>query len=124
EPGLSNLILGRTTLEGAVIELDLGESGTLSFLPTGTVPPNPAELLASPQMQSLLQELADQYDTVILDAPPLTLVTDAALLGSYTDGVVLVARAGVTERGAVAYGLEQLRAVRAPVLGVVLNDVD
>ena len=124
EPGLSNLILGRTTAEDAILRLDLGESGTLDFLPTGTVPPNPAELLAAPRMQELLQELAGRYDTVILDAPPLTLVTDASLLGSCADGVVLVARAGVTDRGAVTYALEQLRAVRAPVLGVVLNDVD
>lgn len=124
EPGLSNLILGRTTEEDAIVRLDLGESGTLDFMPTGTVPPNPAELLAAPRMQELLQVLAGRYDTVILDAPPLTLVTDASLLGSYADGVVLVARAGVTDRGAVTYALEQLRAVRAPVLGVVLNDVD
>lgn len=124
EPGLSNLILGRTTLEASVLELNLGESGALDFLPTGTVPPNPAELLASSQMQALLEELAGSYDTVILDAPPLTLVTDAALLGSYSDGVILVARAGVTDRGAITYALEQLRAVRAPVLGAVLNDVD
>lgn len=124
EPGLSNLILGRTTLDAAVVQLNLGESGSLDFLPTGTVPPNPAELLAAPQMQAILQELAGRYDTVIVDAPPLTLVTDGALLGSYADGVVLVARAGVTDRGAVTYALEQLRAVRAPVLGAVLNDVD
>jgi tyrosine-protein kinase Etk/Wzc len=124
EPGLSNVILGRAALESAVVKLELGESGTLDFLPTGTVPPNPAELLASAQMQKLLEQLAARYDTVILDAPPLTLVTDAALLGSYADGVVLVARAGVTDRGAVTYALEQLRAVRAPILGAVLNDVD
>jgi tyrosine-protein kinase Etk/Wzc len=124
EPGLSNLILGRTTLESAVVQVSLGESGVLDFLPTGTVPPIPAELLASAEMQRVLQELAARYDMVILDAPPLTLVTDAALLGSYADGVVLVARAGVTDRGAVTYALEQLRAVRAPILGAVLNDVD
>jgi capsular exopolysaccharide synthesis family protein len=124
EPGLSNLILGRATLESAVVQIDLGESGKLDFLPTGTVPPNPAELLASAEMQALLARLTAGYDAVILDAPPLTLVTDAALLGSYADGVVLVARAGVTDRGAVIHALEQLRAVRAPVLGAVLNDVD
>jgi tyrosine-protein kinase Etk/Wzc len=124
EPGLSNLILGRATLESGVVQIDLGESGQLGFLPTGTVPPNPAELLASAEMQALLARLTAGYDAVILDAPPLTLVTDAALLGSYADGVVLVARAGVTDRGAVIHALEQLRAVRAPVLGAVLNDVD
>jgi capsular exopolysaccharide synthesis family protein len=124
EPGLSNLVLGRAALESAVVQVDLGESGSLDFLPTGTVPPNPAELLASAEMQGLLERLTANYEMVILDAPPLTLVTDAALLGSYADGVVVVARAGTTDRGAVIYALEQLRAVRAPVLGVILNDVD
>lgn len=124
EPGLSNLILGRTTLESAVTRVDLGESGTLDFLPTGTIPPNPAELLGSEEMQAILRELGEAYELIVLDAPPLTLVTDAAILGSYADGVILVARSGTTERGAIRYALDQLRAVRAPVLGLVLNDID
>lgn len=124
EPGLSNVLLGRATVEDAIQSVDLGESGTLDFLPTGTLPPNPAELAASPQMQTLLEQLASTYEMVILDAPPLTLVTDAALLGTYADGVILVARAGRTERGAITYALEQIKAVRAPILGAVLNDVD
>lgn len=124
EPGLSNVLLGRADVEDAIRRVDLGASGTLDFLPTGTLPPNPAELVSSARMQALLERLASAYDAVILDAPPLTLVTDAALLGTYADGVVVVARAGVTERGAVGYAMEQLAAVRAPVLGAVLNDVD
>lgn len=124
EPGLSNVLLGRTPLEAAVQRVDLGESGTLDFLPTGTLPPNPAELAGSPRMQALLEQLSARYDAVILDAPPLTLVTDAALLGTYADGVVVVARSGVTDRGALTFAMEQLAAVRAPVLGMVLNDVD
>ncbi|HEX7050678.1 MAG TPA: polysaccharide biosynthesis tyrosine autokinase [Longimicrobiales bacterium] len=124
EPGLSNVLLGRTSVEDAIQRIELGESGALDFLPTGTLPPNPAELLGSRQMQELLATLAERYEAVILDAPPLTLVTDAAVLGTYADGVVVVARAGVTDRGAIRYALDQLTAVRAPVLGAVLNDVD
>ncbi len=124
EPGLSNVLLDRATFEEAVRRVDLGSSGSIDFLPTGTLPPNPAELVGSDRMKALLDEIGDRYDAIILDAPPLTLVTDAALLGTYADGVILVARAGVTERGAITYALEQIAAVRAPVLGTVLNDVD
>jgi capsular exopolysaccharide synthesis family protein len=96
----------------------------LDVLGTGTIPPNPAELLASPRMQALLEEFSARYEAVILDAPPLNLVTDAALLGTYADGVILVSRAGVTARNAVVYAIEQLTTVRAPLLGLVLNDID
>ncbi|HEX7117814.1 MAG TPA: polysaccharide biosynthesis tyrosine autokinase [Longimicrobiales bacterium] len=124
EPGLSNVLLGRATFDEAVQRVDLGGSGAIDFVPTGTLPPNPAELVGSERMQAFLGEIAGRYDAIILDAPPLTLVTDAALLGTYADGVILVARAGITERGAIAYAFEQLAAVRAPTLGTVLNDVD
>src|SRR5690606_14231060 len=124
EPGLSNLLLGRTSTEAAIREIPLGESGRIDFLPTGTLPPNPAELLGSQGMHKLLEELQATYEVTILDAPPLNLVSDAALLGVNADGVILVGRSGVTQRGSVAYEMVQLAAVRAPVLGTVLNDID
>ena len=121
EPGLSNVLLGRVpaaeairSVRSADVEIDL--------LPAGVAPPNPAELVGSPRMAELIAELAASYDAVIIDAPPLNLVTDAALIGVHADGVVLVARSAVTDRGAVAYAVEQLRGVRARVLGSVLND--
>lgn len=124
EPGLSNALLGTTTLEGGIRTVDLGASGELHFLSTGTLPPNPAELLGSERMRELLVHAEGLYDIVILDAPPLTLVTDAAILGTNADGVVVIARAGQTHKDALQYSVEQLRHVRAPVLGTVLNDVD
>ena len=123
-PGLSDVLLGDVDLTEAVRRVDLGESGELEFLASGTLPPNPAELVGSERAKRLLAQLEELYDVVILDAPPLNLVTDAALLGSYADGVVVVARSGVTDRGAVSYAFEQLAAVRATVLGLVLNDID
>ena len=124
EPGLSNVLLDQVTLEEAVQWVSLGEDTRLEFLPTGTLPPNPAELLGAERMRALLERLEGDYDVVILDAPPLNAVTDAALLGTNADGVILVARSGVTESAAAAYAMEQLRNVRAPVLGGVLNDID
>ncbi len=123
-PGLSDMLLGEAELTQAIRRVDLGESGTLDFMPSGTLPPNPAELIGSERAGALLERLEGIYEAIILDAPPLNLVTDAALLGTYADGVVVVARSGVTDRGAIAYALDQLAAVRAPVLGAVLNDID
>jgi tyrosine-protein kinase Etk/Wzc len=124
EPGLSNVLLGAAKLEAATHRIRVSEDVGFDFLPAGTFPPNPAELLGSERMRGLLVALEEKYDVVVIDAPPLNLVTDAAVLGTNVDGVIVVARAGVTERGALQYALEQLRAVRAPVLGTLLNDLD
>ena len=122
-PGLSDYLLGGLSLEEVIRHVDLsGEN--FDFIPTGTIPPNPAELLSSTRMNALLEHLAGEYDTVIFDAPPLNVVTDGAVLGAATDGVVLVVRAGVTDRAAVRFAFDQLAAVRARVLGCVLNDVN
>jgi tyrosine-protein kinase Etk/Wzc len=75
-------------------------------------------------MRNLLTELEDKYDAIIIDSPPLNIVTDAAVLGTVADGVVIVARAGVTEKQGLRYAAEQLANVHAALLGAVLNDVD
>lgn len=124
EPGLSNLLVGQSNVSDAIRKVDAGEGAALSFLPAGPHPPNPAELIGSSRMGVLLDRLKEHYDYVIVDSPPLTLVTDAALLGAKADGVLIVARANVTEKGALTYATDQLRKVRAHVVGAVLNDVD
>jgi tyrosine-protein kinase Etk/Wzc len=124
EPGLSNVLLGTCRVEDARSAITLENGATFDFVPTGTLPPNPAELLGSERMRAVLSGLAEQYDAVLLDAPPLNLVTDAAVLGTVADGVIIVARAGFTDRGALEYAVEQLNVVRAPILGTVLNDID
>ena len=124
EPGLSNVLLGHMPGHDAIRSVDLGESGTLEILATGTIPPNPAELLGSSNMRGLLAGFEEIYDAVILDSPPLNLVTDAAVLGTNADGVVVVARASHTQRQALTFAGEQLANVRATLLGSVLNDVD
>lgn len=124
DPGLSNVLIANEELDQAIREIPLESGEPLRFMSTGTPAPNPAELLGSERMRRLLEGLEQHYDMIILDAPPLNLVTDAALLGTNADGVVVVARAGRTESAGLAYAVEQLRSVRAPVLGTVLNDVD
>jgi tyrosine-protein kinase Etk/Wzc len=122
EPGLSNLLIGGTRVSDAVRTLEISTGITLDILPLGGTPPNPAELLGSDRMEQLISEFRKVYDIVIFDSPPVNLVTDAAILGAKADGVVLVGRANYTERAAVAFATDQLRQVRARMLGFVLND--
>ena len=95
----------------------------LCVLPSGELPPNPAELLGSRRMEDLLSELAGLVDLVIVDSPPLLPVTDAAVLAQRVDGVLVVLQAGVTRRAEAQHAVERLRQVNANVLGAVLNAV-
>ncbi|MCA9737516.1 MAG: polysaccharide biosynthesis tyrosine autokinase [Gemmatimonadota bacterium] len=124
EPGLTNVLLGGASLEEAVHVVELEEGKALHVLSTGTLPPNPSELLGSTPMATVMKTLRERYDLVLLDSPPLNVVTDAAVLGTLADGVILIARAGATARESLRFATDQLRAVQAPVSGVVLNDVD
>ena len=124
EPGLTNVLKGDVELEDAVQTVEVPGGKTLQYLPTGTLPPNPSELLGSGQMASLVEALRGRNKVVLFDSPPLNLVTDAAVLGTLADGVILVARAGITLQGALGFARGQLGAVGAPLAGVVLNDVD
>ncbi|MDP2958892.1 MAG: polysaccharide biosynthesis tyrosine autokinase, partial [Longimicrobiales bacterium] len=124
EPGLTTILTGKCGIAEAILRIDLGESGVLDFMPSGSYPPNPAEILGSQRMRSLIEALEERYDLIIIDTPPLTVVTDAAVLGTKADGVLLIARANSTEKGALTYAVEQLKNVRATILGSVINDVD
>jgi capsular exopolysaccharide synthesis family protein len=124
EPGLSDVLLESAPLPDAIRSIAVGGSGALDLLPTGTLMPMRADMLGSARMNEVLERLRDEYDAIILDSPPLNVVADAGLLGTTVDGVLLVARAGVTATEALMDAMEQLRNVRAPVLGAVLNDVD
>ena len=122
-PGLVHVLMGRVSLEEAITVFPLpGTETALHFMPSGAYPPNPSEALGSDRMRTLLDELRERYDAIIFDAPPLNLVTDAALLGKRADAVVLVARAGVTERNALHRAFSQLEQLQAPLIGVILND--
>ena len=95
----------------------------LSVVTTGSLPPNPAELLGSQKMQSILTAMVENADVVLVDTPPALAVTDAAVLAPTVDGVLLVIRPGKTRTSALRQTLEQMRHVGANVIGVVLNDV-
>ncbi len=97
------------------------EQEHLMVLTTGPLPPNPAELLRSSRMHTVMERLAASAEFVIVDSPPLQAVTDAAILSSLVDGTVLVIDAGRTRSGAVRNGRETLAKVGARILGVTLN---
>ena len=122
--GLSNVLIGDLPVRDAIRQVEVAEGGFLHVLPAGAYPPNPAEVIGSDRMEALLRKLEEHYDAIILDSAPLNLVTDVALLGAHAGAVILVARAAVTDRGALRYAADQLRRVGAPALGFVLNDVD
>lgn len=116
--GLSNILIGRGKLADFVSTTQLPN---LDVLACGPIPPNPTELLTSRHMSELLNEAAQRYDQVILDGPPVLLVSDALVLASAVDGVILVCRAKTASRGTVQRAREQLDRVNARLFGAVLN---
>jgi len=120
EPGLSNLLVGDSVLTDAVRPTTIQN---LWILPAGHIPPNPAELLGSKKYDELLAELKRRFDTVIIDAPPVMPVTDAALLAHTAGGVLFVIGAEMTPRQSAAAAIEQLSNANAKFLGAVLNRV-
>lgn len=120
--GLSNVLTGSATLSQTVVRSGLLPS--LFVLPAGTPPPNPAELLASSNMKDVLAELGGQYDHIVVDTPPTLSVTDAVVMSTRADAVVLVIRSGQTAKQALRRARDILMQVNAKVSGVLLNAVD
>lgn len=119
--GLSNLLMDPELLDKAIMQTDV--SG-LDVILAGSIPPNPSELLGSPRMTLLLEELKQRYDYIFLDSPPVNMVTDAVVLAPASDGVLFLVRANQSERGAVIHAVAQLEYAKAKVLGFVLNGVE
>jgi capsular exopolysaccharide synthesis family protein len=96
----------------------------LDCLVCGPVPPNPSELLSSDRMQLLIREAMEQYQFVLVDAPPLLNVADGRILATMVEGAILVVRGGFTPRELAQQAQLHIRDVGAHLIGVVLNDVD
>lgn len=123
EPGLAHALHLGTSLDQVIRSVPVSDDGaTLDLLPAGISPPNPAELLGSRAMHNVLQAARERYDMIILDAPPVNVVTDASVLGTQVDIALLVARAGFTDRRALNHAMIQLRHLGVRIGGVVLND--
>lgn len=119
--GLTNVLLqGEPTLDGWLQETGVDN---LHLLSSGPLPPNPPELLGSHKMRRLLENLTQEADMVIFDSPPMLAVTDATVLSMMADGVLIIADAQKTRRGAIKEAVENLRQAEANILGAVLNRV-
>jgi capsular exopolysaccharide synthesis family protein len=121
--GLST-ILSRELSESEVLAIiEQHEETGVYVLPSGPIPPNPAELLGSDQMRQLISTLESNFAHAILDSPPISSVTDGVLLSSMVDGVLMVVSCGRSSREIVKRSRQMLRDVRAKILGVVINNV-
>jgi tyrosine-protein kinase len=114
--GLTNAIVGAAPVEDLTIELAPG----LSLLAAGPMPPNPPSLFSSAAMRDLLASLRERHALVLIDSPPVAHLADASILASMSDGVIVVARAGVTKRTDLPAAAAALRQVPTPVIGFVL----
>lgn len=137
EPGLSDVLLGTVTWRDAlrsIADVFLGKLDmdslvrtpgleNISFLTSGTLPPNPAELLGSAPMKSFIDDVAQEFDVVLFDSPPVLPVTDAAIIASRVDGVLIVYQLGRAGRGLLKRAKSHLEAVHSELRGVVLNDI-
>ena len=119
-PGLSDYLSGQATLEQ--VTRKVAQHDNLSYISCGTHSPRPFELLESEEMQSLLAELKTKYDYVIVDTPPVMVVSDALALVPATDGVVLVCRHEMSSVSDIAKALDKLQFAKANILGTVIND--
>lgn len=118
--GLSNCIAMNMSLDEAIQPSD---HPNLDILASGPVPPNPSELLGSQKMDELLQQVKNIYDYVLVDMPPVLVVTDAAVLSSKVDGIVFVIRSGKISPDEAKLAKSQLEQAGANILGAVLNAV-
>lgn len=119
--GISNYLVGKVELEDAIFKTEIDN---LSLMPCGTLPPNPSELLGSKAMKQCITALKNQFDVILFDSPPILAVTDAAVLSSEVDGVILVVKAGHTDRNAIIRSYEILRNIPNRILGALLNVVN
>lgn len=118
-PGLTEVLVGDAPLEQSIHPTGLFN---LDFISAGTTPPNPAELLGSEAMTAVMTQLRQRYDTILLDAPPLLAVTDAAVLTAQADLVLLVLQVGRVPVKLAGRTRDVLSSVQAPVAGIILND--
>ena len=118
--GLTNVLIGQANLSDVLQQFT---NASLYVLGAGSIPPNPSELLGSAAMEKTLRELESRFDVVIIDAPPLLPVTDAAVLSTITGGTIVVVGSGLVDRDHLARSLQSLDAVNGRVLGLVLNQL-
>ncbi len=122
QKGLTNLLTEDNIKPSSVIyQTDVSD---LSVLPSGPIPPSPADLLSSKKMDSLINQFNSQYDLVIYDSAPVLSVTDSQILATKLDGTIIVARANFVDKRKVETAVRSLRNVGGKIIGLILNDTE
>ncbi|MCB2077140.1 MAG: polysaccharide biosynthesis tyrosine autokinase [Novosphingobium sp.] len=119
--GMSTLLTSHDSID--TVLLDSGQAN-LKYISSGPLPPSPTELIASPRMRALIEELASRFDVVIVDSSPILGLADAPLMSGLADGVLLIVEAGRGRRGSLKSSLRRLRSMRPVILGAVLTKFD
>ncbi|MFJ8526940.1 CpsD/CapB family tyrosine-protein kinase [Bacillus sp. NPDC094106] len=117
--GVTNVLSGQASFKQCVQETYIPN---VSFIPSGPIPPNPAELLSCGKMKELIEQGYAEYDLILIDTPPVLAVTDAQIVANLCDGIILVVRSEVTEKDKVVKAKQLLDKTTGKLLGVVLND--
>jgi len=119
-PGLTNIMVTKGDYRELLQHNSMAPG--MDVLSSGDVPPNPSELLGSARMENLMRELTSAYDYVIVDLPPVNVVSDAIAMSKVLDGVIMVVRKGVSEQRMLAEALRQLKLVNVRILGFVFRE--
>jgi len=120
ENGLSEIILNASSVQDATREIP---SANIDFIPTGTIPPNPSELLLHERFGQLLDGLAKQYDLIIIDSPPILAVTDAAIISRLAGAALMVIKAGLHTKRELEQSIRRFSQSGIPIKGIVFNDM-
>lgn len=119
DPGITNILSGLATIEESI---QATKFENMFAIPAGIPAPNPSEMLASAKMQALISKLEQRFDYIIMDTPPINIVSDALPLAKIADGVILVVRSKVTTYTELDKALKSLQFIDAKILGTILND--
>lgn len=117
--GLTNVLLKEADIGDVIQQTSVGN---LQMITSGPIPPNPSEIMASKRMAETINTLKAAYDFVLIDAPPIGVVTDAAVLSAVTDGYIIVAALSVTNRDGLKVALDTIKNVGGNIVGVVANN--
>lgn len=117
--GITDILVGKQNFDDTIQHYN----SNTGILTAGTIPPNPSEILGSQSMKNLLDVLSERYEIVIIDSPPVGVVTDAQILSSVVDGTLVVIKAEETKAKRVAEAVNLLKKVNTNIIGMVLNEV-
>ena len=120
-PGLSNVLAGLCKPAEAIRTTAYPN---LDVMFSGEIPPNPSELLGNPRMEKMMEKLNSEYDYILVDTPPVGVVSDVCVMAQHLDGVLFLVRQNYTEKEAVSRGIKQLEIAGAKLMGFVLNGAD